>query len=156
MNFISHINGVWKIKRKIFPNTMACGYAKISTNKNLEIILSEKFLTTYKHSSIFGNNEYLIKIIKNKIVFFFNTGPNNGRLFQKTHFPREARQPKLSCTASTDTYWTTSTTLDRWAVCQPMTMMPPQLMHKFTTPKECLFPVTHSFVPKEWPREGIR
>ena len=108
MNFISHINGVWKIKRKIFPNTMACGYAKISTNKNLEIILSEKFLTTYKHSSIFGNNEYLIKIIKNKIVFFFNTGPNNGRLFQKFElslFPKSSFFYCLKDTYQTNVFW---------------------------------------------------
>ena len=83
MHFLSHINGLWKVRRKVFPNVDACGYVKIFTNNKLETILSEKFLINHRYLSTYGINEFLIKIIKNKIVFFFNTGPNKGKLFQK-------------------------------------------------------------------------
>ena len=56
---------------------------KISKNKNSEIIINEKFLTIHNQNKISGYNEYLIKITKSKILFFFNTGPNCGKLFQK-------------------------------------------------------------------------
>ena len=83
LNFINNINGIWKINRKVSAATSAQGYAKISKNKNSEIIINEKFLTIHNQNKISGYNEYLIKITKSKILFFFNTGPNCGKLFQK-------------------------------------------------------------------------
>lgn len=109
MNFITHqIIGIWKIKRKIFPDTDAYGYAKISINKNFEVILTEKLLTNYKKQNIFGVNEYLIKVIKKKLFFFFNSGPNNGKLFQKftlNYLPNASFFYCLKDTYQTNLFW---------------------------------------------------
>ena len=110
MNFINNINGIWKINRKVSATTNAQGYAKISKNKNSEIIINEKFLTIHNQNIISGYNEYLIKITKSKILFFFHTGPNCGKLFQKfelNFFPKSSFYYCLKDTYVTNIYWLT-------------------------------------------------
>jgi hypothetical protein len=68
--------------------------------------LQEKFLTKInKKNIIFGENKYLIKKNKKELEFFFNTGPDVGKLFQKFRLNKKSDSSLYYCLK--DTYQTT-------------------------------------------------
>ena len=68
--------------------------------------MQEKFLTNInKKNIIFGENKYLIKKNKKELEFFFNTGPDVGKLFQKFRLNKKSDSSLYYCLK--DTYQTT-------------------------------------------------